>query len=404
MKYHINKNGKPAVCKAAERPCPLGGDEVHFSTMKEARAHADKMHADEFTLLPKEIDSYSLESVKGMFPELTEEQVHTLHDYLKEEEAIKLEVQLLDKAASDTKGTDGYFDAVQVIRKRALEKYKQRKHVETFVNKDKLEEVLAVKFPEKAPWKGSSNYNFHPEISHKNFNFGVGNFISAYTGKPLGQVRGEIKEMRGLAGIPGRMSLHEGTIAYWNNQSVRTDKPIISLDLETANPLDTGSLYDNGQLTYIIEFGAIKTYPDGRVERKDFLSGVPVEFADAHGTGYVDTHNISVDMVEGKPEFTHESTQKEIMEFLDGSVVMAHNAYFERKQLTNSLRGFRDAVNKGNIEMMDTMQFCKFMVPEAERNSNEAFVEAAGLEYTGAHRAYNDAEMTLNAFNVLRKR
>jgi len=29
-------------------------------------------------------------------------------------------------------------------------------------------------------------------------------------------------------------------------------------------------------------------------------------------------------------------------------------------------------------------------------------VKAAGLRYEGAHRAYQDADMTLNAFNILK--
>ena len=51
MKYHIDRNGKPAICRATKRPCPLGGDEVHFDTMEEAQTYADKQNAKEFGLL-----------------------------------------------------------------------------------------------------------------------------------------------------------------------------------------------------------------------------------------------------------------------------------------------------------------------------------------------------------------
>lgn len=44
-KYHIDKNGKPAICKATKRPCPLGGDDVHFSTEHEAQAYIDNKNA-----------------------------------------------------------------------------------------------------------------------------------------------------------------------------------------------------------------------------------------------------------------------------------------------------------------------------------------------------------------------
>lgn len=163
-------------------------------------------------------------------------------------------------------------------------------------------------------------------------------------------------------------------------------------------------LYDNGQLTYIIELGAIKTYPDGTTESLDVRYGIPKEFEERHGTGSQETHNIPPEEIRGLKEFTdNEENQEKLSNFLDGSAIMAHNAYFERKQLTNSLRGFREKIDNGNIEMLDTMNFCKFMVPEAERNTNEAFVEAAGLEYKDAHRAMRDASMTLNAFNILKQ-
>lgn len=44
MRYHIKKDGKPGVCKANARPCPLGGDEAHFDTIEAAtKAANDKM-------------------------------------------------------------------------------------------------------------------------------------------------------------------------------------------------------------------------------------------------------------------------------------------------------------------------------------------------------------------------
>lgn len=49
-KYHIDKNGLPAVCKAKKRPCPLGGDDVHFDSIDEAQAYADKQNEAKFGL------------------------------------------------------------------------------------------------------------------------------------------------------------------------------------------------------------------------------------------------------------------------------------------------------------------------------------------------------------------
>lgn len=50
-KYHIDRNGKPAICRATKRPCPLGGDGVHFDSLEDAQAYADDMNKKEFGLL-----------------------------------------------------------------------------------------------------------------------------------------------------------------------------------------------------------------------------------------------------------------------------------------------------------------------------------------------------------------
>lgn len=57
-KYHINKKGVPAVCRATSKPCPLGGEEVHFGSKEEAEAFTQKKMKKEHglltTLSPKE--------------------------------------------------------------------------------------------------------------------------------------------------------------------------------------------------------------------------------------------------------------------------------------------------------------------------------------------------------------
>lgn len=51
MKYHIDKNGKPALCRATVRNCPLGGEESHFDTVEEAQSYADEVNKDKFGLM-----------------------------------------------------------------------------------------------------------------------------------------------------------------------------------------------------------------------------------------------------------------------------------------------------------------------------------------------------------------
>lgn len=51
-KWHISKNGTPAICRATRRPCPLGGDDVHFNTEQEAFEHIADEGLRENSLLP----------------------------------------------------------------------------------------------------------------------------------------------------------------------------------------------------------------------------------------------------------------------------------------------------------------------------------------------------------------
>lgn len=72
-KFHINKHGVPAPCRAKEGNCPLGGDsgnENHFDTQQEAQEHADKINSAEHGHLPgmnnMQDFKYSSEDLEGM--------------------------------------------------------------------------------------------------------------------------------------------------------------------------------------------------------------------------------------------------------------------------------------------------------------------------------------------------
>lgn len=56
-KFHINKHGVPASCKAKPGNCPLGGDETHFDNIEEAQAAADKINESKHGFLPSVNDA-----------------------------------------------------------------------------------------------------------------------------------------------------------------------------------------------------------------------------------------------------------------------------------------------------------------------------------------------------------
>lgn len=51
-KFHINKHGVPAPCKATKGNCPLGGDDSHFNTKEEAQEHVDKQNEEKYGVIP----------------------------------------------------------------------------------------------------------------------------------------------------------------------------------------------------------------------------------------------------------------------------------------------------------------------------------------------------------------
>ena len=50
-KFHINKHGVPAPCKAKQGNCPLGGENLHFSSEEEAQAFINNQMENEYGLL-----------------------------------------------------------------------------------------------------------------------------------------------------------------------------------------------------------------------------------------------------------------------------------------------------------------------------------------------------------------
>ena len=72
-KYHINKQGKVAECKATVKPCPLGSDNEHFNSMEKAQKYADEKNKNECGVLAnqkqknssREILAYKNDGVNG---------------------------------------------------------------------------------------------------------------------------------------------------------------------------------------------------------------------------------------------------------------------------------------------------------------------------------------------------
>ena len=65
-KYHINKDGVPAACRATKRPCPLGGPESHFDTKEEAEMFVQASMEDNYGLITSEDGDNALELTRDL--------------------------------------------------------------------------------------------------------------------------------------------------------------------------------------------------------------------------------------------------------------------------------------------------------------------------------------------------
>lgn len=80
MKYHIDKNGKPAQCCAEIKSCPLGGIDEHFTSLKEAEEYADKINKEsvikeKISKKLKDVDNSSLLRKKSSVRKLIESEL-----------------------------------------------------------------------------------------------------------------------------------------------------------------------------------------------------------------------------------------------------------------------------------------------------------------------------------------
>ena len=112
----------------------------------------------------------------------------------------------------------------------------------------------------------------------------------------------------------------------------------------------------------------------------------------------VEVTNITNDMV--KDAETIDKVFPKILEFIEGTVLVAHNAGFDigfLKQNAKTL-GY-----KFNYTYIDTLQLAKNLFPEYKRYKLGKIAENLGIKVLVAHRALDDVDTTVKVFNVMLK-
>lgn len=114
-KFHINKHGVPAPCRAQKGRCPYGGNESHFDTIEAAQREADRINESQHGFI-HQISSKPEVTLKDKI-------TNTMSDYnvnygLNESEGI---VSQLEKQGVkiESKESKTYFNQLELMFKRA---------------------------------------------------------------------------------------------------------------------------------------------------------------------------------------------------------------------------------------------------------------------------------------------
>ncbi len=158
--------------------------------------------------------------------------------------------------------------------------------------------------------------------------------------------------------------------------------------------LDTESTGLSPYKDKLIEIGFI-VYENGQVKRtfSTLLNpGKPIPWFITKITGIDDF------MVKGKPKF-HEISD-ELLETLNESILVAHNARFDYSFLQNE---FLNIGVDFTTDHMCTVKLSKLLHPTRKKHTLDEFIAEFNLNCENRHRALDDAEILYQVYEILRK-
>ncbi|MCX7711836.1 MAG: PolC-type DNA polymerase III [Clostridia bacterium] len=175
--------------------------------------------------------------------------------------------------------------------------------------------------------------------------------------------------------------LDDSVPIVYNPNGHSVDDAFVVLDIET-----TGL---NAEKDKITEIGAVKVINGKIVEKfSSFVNPeVPIPSFITKLTG------ITNDMVADAP--TIEPVMLELLEFINGAVVVAHNAPFD----LGFLRHFAKAMGEHiHHPVLDTLQLCRKMFPQLDRYKLNLVANHLGIKLENHHRAVDDSKATAQIF------
>ena len=178
-------------------------------------------------------------------------------------------------------------------------------------------------------------------------------------------------------------------IVYNADEQSLKEAEYIVFDLETTG---LSTRYD-----YIIEFGAVLMRRGSVVEQKDFFVKPPIVMSEA--TKKL-THISESDLATAR---TFAECKEEIMDFIRGRVLVAHNASFDFGFLNSELEriGEKPLTNP----VIDILDLSRSLLKNRRYHSLGSLCRAYNIPYDEnvAHRANYDADVLAQSFNFMLK-
>ena len=198
--------------------------------------------------------------------------------------------------------------------------------------------------------------------------------------KLLGRDNKDMKVIYGVEAylVPDKTPI----VAYPNNQEIDTTYCV--LDLET-----TGFSFRTEKIT---EVGIMKIKNGEVID--SFSTFVNPEKPIPYKV--VEVTHITDDMVKDAPKI--EEVFPKILEFIEGSVLVAHNADFDIGFLKHnaSVLGY-----KFDYTYIDTLRLAKDLFPDYKKYKLGIIAENLGIKVEVAHRALDDVDTTVKVFNIM---
>lgn len=150
----------------------------------------------------------------------------------------------------------------------------------------------------------------------------------------------------------------------------------VAFDTET-----TGFSPENDR---IVEIGAVKFKAGQIVSKREWLINPGV-----HIPGYATkVHGITDETVADKPTF--EEVYPEFLEYVEGTVLIAHNSRFDRDFMRAEME--RGGLESPGIILLDSLKILRDLLPNAESHSISNLVDYLDIEASNFHRATVDSQ------------